>query len=113
MLEGLSAVLQNIEAQKQRQVRGMAMAAGEICQLLQSYAKANAPFTDRTGNLRNSINADIEAISTDAVTMILQANMEYAPYVELRFANRYAYLVPAVEANMVRIHEIVERHCGA
>lgn len=112
-LEGLSGLLSNLDAQTQKQVQGRVLAGAEICHLLKSHAKQNAPFTDRTGNLRASIDADIEKVSVDSVTMILSAGMEYAPYVELRWEQRFAYLMPTIEANKDRMLEIVQRNCGA
>jgi hypothetical protein len=108
--EGLSAVLGNLNAAEQRVLQGKALAAEEICQLLQSDAKQQAPFTDRTGNLRNSIKAEIEQVSLDAVTLIFSAGMNYAAYVELRFDKRFAYLLPTLDRNRSRMIEIVGRH---
>lgn len=112
-VSGLESLLSNLEAAERRLVEGRIEAAREICALLEAWAKTYAPFQDQTGNLRNSIRADLESVSEDMVVILLTAGMEYAPYVELRWGERYAFLRPAVEANVERMIEIVQRHCGA
>lgn len=109
---GLPELLANLSAVEQKVTLGRVRAAEEIAALLESWAKTNAPFTDQTGNLRNSIKGEIESVSADMVTIILSAGMEYAPYVELRWEGRFAYLLPAIEANREKMAEIVARHCG-
>lgn len=111
-VEGLGNLLGNLKVAENRIAQGRIQAAQEIAALLESWAKTNAPFTDRTGNLRNSIRAGIESVSGEMVTILLSAGMEYAPYVELRADQRYAYLKPAVEQNKNRMIEIVRRQCG-
>lgn len=111
-VEGLSDLLGNMNALQRRVAIGRVRAAEEIAALLESWAKTNAPFVDKTGNLRNSIKGEVETVSVDMVTLILSAGMEYAPYVELRYEGRFAYLMPAIEANRERMEEIIARHCG-
>ncbi len=111
-VEGLADLLANLDAVAQKVVLGRVAAAQEICDLLAAWAKANAPFTDRTGDLRASIAAEIESVSADLVTLVLGAGTEYATYVELGHDERFAYLRPAIEANRSAMEEIVKRHCG-
>lgn len=78
----MGEVQRNLQAAIQRMHAQAAAAADETAHFLESTAKQNAPFTDRTGNLRNSIDGTSTALP-DGYRMVLSANMTYAPYVEL------------------------------
>lgn len=105
-LEGWDEVKRNLEHAHREMVQRAGDAAGEIADLLESYAKANAPFRDRTANLRQSIDGTWAQIGRDVFRVVLSAGMEYAAFVELLHQGRYAYLWPAVMSNETRIMEI-------
>lgn len=76
----------------------------EIAVLLENHAKTaydrprtGQGFTDRTGNLRNSIDAFVAEATQEYVLVLLTAGMEYAPFVELLHKAEYAFLRPTVE----------------
>lgn len=54
-----------------------------ICRTMVNYIKANGPWTDRTGNLRNSIDFELDQ-SPNVVRATVFAGMDYAIYVELK-----------------------------
>mgnify|MGYP001591167191 CR=1 FL=1 len=69
-------------------------------------AKRDAPFTDRTGNLRNSIAAGVTKVQEHEVEGALSAgypgigaSMEYAGFVELGTSRSapYPYIWPALQ----------------
>lgn len=112
MIRGLDTILRNLSEAERKVVTGRISAAEEIGALLEAYAKKNAPFTDRTGNLRNSISSKITKVTADSVTLLLMASMNYAIYVEKRWGGKYAYLQPAIDANIHRIGEILRKRLG-
>ena len=69
-------------------------------------------FTDRTANLRNSIGQDSQLTHRGAMG-IVNAKMEYAPYVETINEGQYAFLWPGVndmgDNYLKRIGEAVKR----
>jgi hypothetical protein len=81
-------------------------AADEIATYLETYSKTTAPFTDRTGNLRASIKGSATRLRRDLFTVILEATMEYAIFVELIREGKYAYIWPSIADNQGRIMEI-------
>lgn len=105
-MEGLNDVSRRQQAWLEAQHRKAAAAADEIAALLESDAKANAPFTDRTGNLRNSIQGTGEQVRADLYRVVLSAGMEYAIFVETIRGGHYAYLWPTMLRNEARIKAI-------
>jgi hypothetical protein len=110
-MEGMDGIQSNIRALRNRLLAAAGDAADESAHLLESYAKATAPFTDRTGNLRNSIKGT-STVSTESARMVISASMNYAPWVELGSsrARPYAFLWPTVAANVERVQGIFQRH---
>jgi hypothetical protein len=81
-------IQRNIDALRARLVQQAGAAADESGHLLESYAKAIAPWTDRTSNLRNSIKGRGWAIGNIA-KVVISESMVYAPFVESgHFAKR-------------------------
>jgi len=86
----------------------------------ESYAKANAPWTDRTANARQGLfyavdaesggevsgsarlsGQESEAISAakDVVALYLSHSMNYGVFLELSNAGRYKIIMPTLEAH--------------
>lgn len=69
---------------------------------MEAEAKQNAPWTDGTGNARNSIRGDFGWKGKHAV-ITLSGNMEYSVWLELAHEKKYAILVPTIERNAPEI----------
>lgn len=76
--------------------------------VLESYAKDTAPWTDRTGNARQSLHTFIEELSRDTVTLYLSHGMEYGIHLETRYAGRYAIIWPTIEAHLSQISRMLQ-----
>ncbi len=63
---------------------------------IENWMKAKAPWTDRTGNARAALHADVIA-TMDAITMQLAHGMFYGIYLETNYAGKYAIVGPAVD----------------
>ncbi len=110
-MEGMDGIQANIRKLRAQLLAQAADAADESAHLLESYSKATAPFTDRTGNLRNSIKGT-STVSHESARMVVSASMQYAPFVELGTSRSapYAFLWPSVAANTDRVLGIFQRH---
>lgn len=63
---------------------------------VESHAKANAGWTDRTANARNALSA--QAYSTGKVQgIVLYHQMPYGIWLEVRWGGRYAIILPTIE----------------
>lgn len=99
-LDGAMEALAGLDRLVRHSERGARAAIEQILSKMRDYAKDNAPFTDRTGNLRNSIQYEMDADGSAGGT--LYAGMEYAIYVELRdgywvLQGAIDYFEPAIE----------------
>lgn len=65
---------------------------------IESYAKANAIWTDRTGNARQGLTARAFKTAT-AVTIVLFGTVAYQIWLELSNAGRFAIILKALEAH--------------
>lgn len=110
-MEGMDRIQSNIRALRDRLLAAAADAADESAHLLSSYAKAIAPWTDRTQNLRGSINAK-GTVEGNVARITVFETMTYAPWVEGGTSRSRAYpsLWPSVAANADRVLQTFQRH---
>jgi hypothetical protein len=77
-----------------------------------TYMKTNAPWTDRTGNARQTLNSHAEH-TTEYHEIHLYGGMPYQIFLEVRWAGRFAIIGPAVKfqglATMNRLRGLVAR----
>jgi len=64
---------------------------------LEAKAKKDAPWADRTGNARNSIQGGAEW-NGDHIDVYVSGNMEYSPCLELANEKKNAVLWPTIQA---------------
>ena len=63
---------------------------------LEGYAKQRAPWTDRTGRARQSLNASVT--TTDkGYRIILAHGVDYGMWLEFAHERNYAIIMPAIE----------------
>lgn len=91
--------------------RRLIAAIGELAHyfepVIESYAKANAPWTDRTGNARQSLFTATE-IARDMVTLYLSHGMEYGVFLELCNSGKYAIVMPTLQAHYGPIKQALD-----
>lgn len=76
---------------------------------IENYMRANAPWTDRTGNARQALYTAVEQVAGQMVTIILAHGVEYGIYLELSNAGRYAIVNPSLDYFAPRIWADVRR----
>lgn len=77
-------------------VENIAAGGSSAAKEMEGYAKVNAPWHDRTGNARRTLEGFC-ADEFDCVTIGICGNMVYSPRLELGFHGRYAILSPTLE----------------
>jgi len=94
----------NFNPQKARkQIRAaIGLYADAAAKKMEGEAKSNAPWTDRTGNARNSIQGNFGWQGNKAV-ITLSGNMDYSVYLELAHEKKYAILKPTIDRNTPEI----------
>jgi hypothetical protein len=79
---------------------------------IEAWMKATAPWTDRTGNARQALRADIERLTNDTLSIVLIHGMDYGKQLELRRQGRYAIIQPALDTWSPRVFAEVRRVIG-
>ena len=98
---GLNDLLRYIDKTKSTVITAVAAAVGQVTIEIAEDAKTNHSFTNRTGNLENSIQPLPVKVDGSTISGGVNAGMEYAKFVEYGTSKAapYPFLTPAVEAN--------------
>lgn len=101
-------LLNGIAAVDKRAQAAVEMYAKHQAKNLESYAKRNAPWTDRTGMARKSLNATTEKRS-NGIRITLAHGVDYGLWLELAHEKRFAIVKPTVE---LRGNEVLKGYAG-
>lgn len=64
---------------------------------IEAWMRANAPWTDQTGDARRELRAEVLDITGKAVLILLRHGVDYGVYLETMQAGRFAILGPALD----------------
>lgn len=101
MLTRMSEHAQNILAAVQA-------IADYFAPVLEADAKENAPWTDQTGNARQSLHAFTKGLGEEAVELYLAHGMDYGKYLELRWQGKYAIIWPTLEQHIPAVEKMLK-----
>ncbi len=76
--------------------------------IFEEYAKTNASWTDRTGNARQTLHAEVQQLSKDAVALYLAHGMDYGIWLEVRWGGRFAIIWPTIQAHLQDIFNMLQ-----
>lgn len=99
-----SKLLRGMVEHQTRLQKGIELYAETSAKKLESEAKKNAPWTDRTTLARTTITGTAERKGRKMV-IALAGNMEYSIYLEEARNGKYAILNPTIEKNRKDILE--------
>lgn len=68
----------------------------EVAQKSLEYAKANAPWEDRTGDARAGLNVDVQS-DGDSILMSLYHTVDYGLWLEVIQSGNFAIIMPTLE----------------
>lgn len=97
-------VIRNMAEIKQRSMFAAEKVAENAAARMEAEAKRNAPWTDRTGNARQTIKG-FHGWSGRKLHCGVSGNMEYSGYLEYANEGKNAVLWPTVRANEAKIKE--------
>lgn len=101
---GLNSVLKKLE-ETVADMKTTAGAAGDLTAAqLQSEAKKNRRWRDRTNAARNSITGS-SRLRMGKLTVALAIGVDYGPYLELSNVGRFAIIEPTMRANRTKLAE--------
>lgn len=105
---GLNNVLRNLNTYVTDVVKELESVSSDYAKAMQVYAKANRPWTDRTGNARRGLFGYVLSEPTRIRTRIAH-QVHYGVYLELGFQGRFAILQPTVSHYIAEYYRDVER----
>jgi hypothetical protein len=73
----------------------MVATAKYVAPQIQSDMRANAPWTDQTGNARGGLFA-VTQVGTNEVAIVLYHSVPYGIWLELRWSGKYAIITPSL-----------------
>ncbi len=89
-------------------IRAVEQVARHFEPILEQYAKDEAPWTDRTGNARQTLRSWSETLANDVVALYVEHGMDYGIHLERRWGGRYAILMPTIEAHLAEIEQMLQ-----
>lgn len=123
---GQEQIARNLLAKAQGILNARWRAAQQIAQLLQAYTVTHTEWKDVTGNLRASIHGAARLAANDIVEAVLSAGSTsetgepYGYFLEygheqgfMRYSKDYAYMRPAIKANIPAIIDIIRTEMAA
>jgi hypothetical protein len=78
---------------------------------IENWLKDNAPWTDQTGNLRQSLWAEARLMS-ESVVIALDYGLSYGEFLEFSHAGHYAIIAPAVDYWFPQVWDAAVRLLG-
>jgi len=115
---GDDAMRQNMEEYERRVKAALVAVATYFAPVIESYAKENAPWTDRTALARGGLRgytseapADgypAEELAAEVVAVYLSHQMDYGATLELGHQGRYAIILPTLEAHEKQIKAMLD-----
>lgn len=94
---------------RQRIEAGIVAIARRWAPEIEAYMKAEAPWTDRTGNARQGLHTEVNHMAGVMVEIVLAHGVEYGLWLEIRHAGAYAIVNPSLDQFAPRVWADVVR----
>lgn len=102
------SVIAAMEAYAQAALDAVRQVADYFAPVMETYAKANAVWTDRTANARQSLHSFVEALADDIIALYLSHGVTYGIYLETKYAGRFAIIWPTIEEHLPQIEAMLK-----
>ena len=98
MLTGVEALVSSTE-EYERRVKRVVLGQFKRAETeATTYAKQNAPWTDRTGNARSGLFAKARVLDQgNTFELVVAHTVHYGIWLEIRFSGKYAIIQPTVD----------------
>jgi hypothetical protein len=92
----ISTLIKGVAVFDDRLDRAVAGVVKQRSHISEEWMRTNAPWTDRTGNARSGLGSTTEHVPKVHHTVVLFGRVPYQIWLEVRFAGRYAIILPAI-----------------
>lgn len=106
--QGADEVVQNMNDYERKVMGAVEKVAKYFEPIIETAAKENAPWMDRTANARQSLHAYTERLSRDVVRLYLSHGVEYGVYLEIAHGGVYAIIWPTLEEHIPKIRAMLQ-----
>lgn len=104
-------VLRKLESMQAKTRKSLQIIADSAVKAMESYAKTNARWTDRTGNARQRLKGSTRW-EEDALIAAISHNVDYGMWLELCNEKKYAILEEALNSQAQNLLDAYERFLG-
>lgn len=105
-------MMEQLEEIRRRTPEEILAGGAVVAEKLEILAKRNAPWTDRTGNARRTLEGFQEFKDPENYRIGICGNMPYSDRLELGFNRRYAILMPTMKAQKPYIVDDIKKAIG-
>lgn len=105
---GIDLLVKNIAGYDQKAKRAIALRVNLAVPQSVTYAKKNAPWTDRTGNARSGLHASASA-EDNVFSLLLAHSVYYGLFLETRWNGKYAIIMPTLQWIGAKLIEEIEK----
>lgn len=106
--QGSRQMLERIDEYGRRVHQAIRAVADYFAPVIETYAKENAIWTDRTANARQNLHGWVEELSKTVVSIWLSHGVEYGLWLEVAHQGRYQIIWPALQAHLEPIRQMLE-----
>jgi hypothetical protein len=89
-------------------IEAVTAVANYFAPVIETYAKRNAKWTDRSANARQTLHSWVDMVSKDAVALYLSHGMYYGVFLEAKYSGRYAIIWPTLQAHIQPIYNMLK-----
>jgi hypothetical protein len=100
-------VIQGMRRYEERVIQAIHAVADHFSAVIESEAKANAVWVDRTGAARQTLSGFKIELAKEIVAIYLAGGVDYQIFLELKNQGRYAIILPTLEQNYAPITQML------
>jgi hypothetical protein len=106
--QGADQMIQRLAVYQQRVVWAVKQVALYWQAVFEAYAKEKAPWTDRTGNARQSLHSYVEELAGDTVRLYLSHGVSYGIFLETKHASRWGIVWSTIQRHLPAIQQMLQ-----
>lgn len=104
----VSQVTANMEGFMERLKAGLEVMGNTVGRNMQSYARANKPWTNRTYSARNGLDFNVGWTSNDLLDISVFHTVDYGIWLELAHGEKYAILQEARDSQIQTFKNMIQ-----
>lgn len=104
----VTTVVDNMDAFMARLKAGMQVMGNTVGRNMQSYARANKPWTNRTYSARNGLESRVEWTTDTLLDIAVFHTVDYGIWLEISHGEKYAILKDARDSEIQTFKDMIQ-----